>query len=286
MKWNDCNLIAFGFVLGAVSGGVLEAIIPISRTFFLGNDGRLQWETLVTGAFALAAAFVTALYLRKQIRQTQTLADDRRRRRERAALATLPLALSELSEYASSCIKELYDIRPYFKAGVTTTIDMSERQRRLTAWALPPLSNDLLSSLKECIEFADDAPAQAMISLIRHLQIQRTRLRDYISRAHGNNPSHLLVLANIEGAMYGAAEVHARASALFSFARGYPANSFGVTYKRIYEGLSLAGCFDDYDDISKLADKWQREAWAIEKLERQRTDDITDSASAGSRKDL
>jgi len=33
MKWNDCNLIAFGFVMGAISAGTLEASLecPSSR---------------------------------------------------------------------------------------------------------------------------------------------------------------------------------------------------------------------------------------------------------------
>lgn len=268
MKWNDCNLIAFGFVMGMVSAGTLATVLPFSRTLFLGNDGRLQWETLVTGLFALVAAFITALYLRKQIHQTQTLADDRRRRRERAALATLPLALSELSEYAIACINELYAVRPYFEKGAD--IDISEKQQKLAAWTLPMLSENILPSLKECIEFADGSPAQAMIALIRHLQIQRTRLRDYISRARGDNPSRILLLANIESGMYNAAEIYARASTLFPFARGYPTTAFTVTSKRVHEALSLAGCFDDYDYISVLTAKWQREAQAIEEIEKRR----------------
>lgn len=268
MKWNDCNLIAFGFVMGVVSGGVLETVIPFGITFSLGKDGRLQWETLTTGLFALVVAFFTTLYLRKQIHQTQALANDRRQRRERAALATLPLALSELSEYAIFAIKQLYDLRPYFK--IDMTINVAERRQKLMAWTLAPLSENILPSLKECIEFADDAPAQAMISLIRHLQIQRARLRDHISRAHSNDPGHLLLLANIEGDMNNAAEIYARANTLFPFARGYPTTTFAVTRERICEALSLAGCFEDYRDISALADKWQREAWAIEEIEKRR----------------
>jgi hypothetical protein len=32
MKWNECNLIAFGFVMGGVSIGVLEAVPPLIRS--------------------------------------------------------------------------------------------------------------------------------------------------------------------------------------------------------------------------------------------------------------
>jgi hypothetical protein len=37
-----------------------------------------------------------------------------------------------------------------------------------------------------------------------------------------------------------------------------------VTRDRVYEALSLSGCFNDYGDISELADKWQRETLARE----------------------
>jgi hypothetical protein len=68
--------------------------------------------------------------------------------------------------------------------------------------------------------------------------------------------------------MYDAAEIHARTSTLFPFSRGYPTGSLAVTYERVYEALSLSGCFNDYGDISALADKWQRETWAREAFDK------------------
>jgi hypothetical protein len=64
--------------------------------------------------------------------------------------------------------------------------------------------------------------------------------------------------------MFDAAEIHARTSTLFPFSRGYPTGSLAVTRERVYEALSLSGCFNDYDDISALADDWQKEALARE----------------------
>jgi hypothetical protein len=128
MKWNDCNLIAFGFVMGGVSGCVLEAALP--SKLFLDPDGRLQWETLFTGVVAIVAALSTTRSLRPQIHQTQELADDRRRRRARAARATLPLALSQLAQYAISGIKELYDLRTYFRAD--GSLDRIQGEQRFT----------------------------------------------------------------------------------------------------------------------------------------------------------
>jgi hypothetical protein len=81
MKWNECNLIAFGFVMGGVSIGVLEAVPPLNSKLFVGTEGRLQWETLVTGLLAVFVAWLTVRHLREQIHQTQKLADDRRQQR-------------------------------------------------------------------------------------------------------------------------------------------------------------------------------------------------------------
>jgi hypothetical protein len=267
MKWNECNLIAFGFVLGAVTAATFGSVLHLNSKWFLGTDERLQWETLVTGIGAVVAAFFTVRRLREQITQTQKLADDQRQRRARAARATLPLALSQLAQYATSCIKGLYDLRPYFRA-VHSANDLAQRGQKCAAWELPLLSDNVFNSLKECIELIDDEPAQAIVELIGHIQIQRSRLEEYISRAHLNDPTHLVLLSNIEHAMCDAAEIHARTSTLFPFSRGYPTGSLAVTHERVYEALSLSGCFNDYDDISALADKWQRETSAREAFDK------------------
>jgi hypothetical protein len=261
------HLIAFGFILGGVTVGTFEVALHLNSILFLGPDGRLQWETLVTGIGAVVAAFFTVRHLREQISQTQKLAEDQRQRRARAARATLPLALSQLAQYATSCIKGLYDLRPYFQADHSMD-DLVQRAKKCAAWESPSLSDDVLNSLKECIEVIDDEPAQAIIQLIRHLQIQRSRLQEYISRACLNDNTHLVSLLNIEHGMCDAAEVHARTSTLFPFSRGYPTGSFAVTRERVYEAFSLSGCFNHDDDISALADKWERETWAREAFAR------------------
>jgi hypothetical protein len=126
-------------------------------------------------------------------------------------------------------------------------VDRSRGEESFSAWTLPHLPENVLSSLKECIEFMDDDPAKAIVQLIRHLQIQRSRLSEYISRFQLNDGVHLLLRANIDHAMWDTAEVHARTSTLFPFSRGQPAGYFSVTRNRVREALSLAGCFQNYD---------------------------------------
>jgi hypothetical protein len=269
VKWNECNLITFGFVMGGVSASVLSAVSPINGRLFLGNDGRLQWETLLTGFGAVLAAFFTIVSLKQQIRQTEQLAESARQRRLKAARAMLPLALSELAGYATSCIKGLYDLRPYFQAD--GSLDRSRKDQGFVGLRSVHLSDNVYSSLKECIEFMDDAPATAAAELIRHLQIQRARLTDYMSRLRLNDRTHLIMWANIDQGMRDAAEIHARVSTLFPFARGQPAASFSVTRNRVREALWLAGCFRDDGDIDALANKWKQEFLFRAEVEEQRT---------------
>jgi hypothetical protein len=275
MKWNDCNLIVFGLLMGGISAGVLEGMLPFDGKFFLGTDGRLQWETLFSGFGALFAAYFTIRRLGEQIHQTQKLADDQRRRRARAARATLPLALSQLAQYSITCIQELYHLRRYFRADGSLGQEVEE----IAAWSLPPLSDNILTSLKECIEFVDDESAQAITILISHLQIQRSRVMEYISRAHINDEMRVLKWSNIEQDMWDSAEVHARTSTLFPFARGRPSCSYTVTRSRVWEALSFAGCFDDETYIDLLADKWQRETLAYEELEQRQLATVGTSRS-------
>jgi hypothetical protein len=109
----------------------------------------------------------------------------------------------------------------------------------------------------------DDDPVEAIVELIRHLQVQRSRVTQFISRFHLND-SVLLLRTNIDQAMWDAAEVHARTSTLFAFSRGYPAHSPIITSTRIHEALLIAGCFSNDDEIDVIVDKWQREFSARE----------------------
>jgi hypothetical protein len=277
MKWNEWNLIAFGLVMGGVVGATVTGLIGTPATkLLLGNDGRLQWETLVTALAAIGAAAATIIKLNDQIRQTGKLADDQRRRRARATRAVLPLALSELANYSGVCVKQLYGLRQYFNTA--GWFDYSRSDEVLSAWESPHLSENVLAVLKECIEFIDDDAAIAASELIRHLQIQQSRLRDNISRLRLNDGIHVILWSNIDQAMRDAAEIYARAMPLFVFARGQSVCDFGVKRQQVYDALSSAGCFLNYDEINLLADKWQQE-FRLKELVKERPLSLLDISS-------
>jgi hypothetical protein len=126
------------------------------------------------------------------------------------------------------------------------SLDRSRSGEVLSTWTSPHLSENVLAVLKECIEFIDDAPAIAASELIRHLQIQQTRLRDDISRLRLDDGIHLIMWGHIDQAMRDAAEIYARVMPLFVFARGRSISDFGVKRRQVYDALSSAGCFLNY----------------------------------------
>jgi hypothetical protein len=214
-----------------------------------------HWQTLIAGVLALLAAAGTIVVLRFQIRQTSKLADDRRRRRERAALAVLPLALSELQQYARNWLSGLYELRPYFQH--SDSLDRAQADKCLSAWPSPRLPENVLSVLKEYIEFTDTAPAESASTLIRKLQVQQSRMREYEARLRLLHPQ--LPLSTIDLAIGNAAEVFARAGILLTLSRGYPVHTFDVGRDNVYRALLDVGGFD----ISgELADTWERERQA------------------------
>jgi hypothetical protein len=258
LKWNENTLIIFGAVIGVVIGAVYdEAAGGAYYKFLLGTDGRLQWEILATGIAALVAAWWTVAKISDQIKQTEWLATDQRRRRERAALAMLPLALSEFANYATACINGLYALRPCFQTD--GSLDQSQTEKPLTTWSAPRLPRNVLALLKECIEFADAIPAETMAELIRKFQVQNFRLIEDLSRLRLNDGIHVLLWANIEQAMRDAAEVYARAAVLFPFSRGDQLQSVQPDRHLIHTALSAASCFSNLHEIEALVDAWLRE---------------------------
>ena len=246
MEWNN-----FGHAVWAA----VETIAP-SKRLFLGTDGRVEWETLVTGIVAVLVAVLTVMKLSEQIRQTERLAVDQRKRRARAARAMLPLALSEIADYATTCILGLYALRSCFRPD--GALDRPQIADCLTAWASPRLPENVLSLLKECIEFSDDGPAEAMAELVRHFQVQNSRILDNISRIRLNDGVHLVLWANIEQDIQDAAELYARASVLLPFSKGSTSQVSDIGRQLIHNALMVAGCFNNLSEIDALSDRWAR----------------------------
>jgi hypothetical protein len=258
MKWNDWNLIIFGGVMGVVIGGVAVAAIlaDIPAKLFLGNDGRLQWETLVTGLSALAAAAWTVRKLSQQIRLTEKIENDHRRRRERAARALLPLALAEFVDYATACMTSFRGLARYLP--LDGGFDRETAAEAASRWITPKLSENALIVLRECTELADDAPAEAIGGLLRQYQVQRARMENNIYRLRVNGQGHIITRLNVDQAIRDAAEIYGRTAILYPFARTGRLERSKVESQDIRTALVLALGFDD-PEIERLTGLWRDE---------------------------
>jgi hypothetical protein len=199
----------FGFLLGAIVFGPF----PVPAISAEAEAWLYKWQTLLSGGLALLAAIVTIVVIVGQIQQTGTIETNRRRRKLRAARATLPMALAAVCDYAEGCVRDLISLMP---------VDEERVVARLPA--RPELPADIIPTFEKCIEFADEPEASHLIGLLRRLQIQYSRLAD----AGEMREDRLLLRLNIETYIVDGAEVHFRASSLFAFSREtdqHPAHS-------------------------------------------------------------
>ncbi len=176
-----------------------------------------DYQTLIVGIFAVLSALVTGGLLWRQINQQQKHRDDERDRRLRSARAMLPHALSGLIDYTEQCIelgKKLYhDAKADEVAG-----NVEDRN----APTVPTIDPSIMSVVRDCLEQADEAAADALIHLFRNLQVQKARLHNRVHAYYGPHREDIVRMPDIYGAcerIIDAAEIHAEVEALFEYAR-------------------------------------------------------------------
>ncbi len=124
-----------------------------------------EWQTLLTGLLALAAAWLTVRKMNRQIEVHETeIANeeknraDARRSKGWAARAAMPDALSGLSAFASKCMGCL--------------------QSEKAAAELPTQPTSAIDAIKAAVEHVDPLSAKKLFELIVHYQIHNSRLWD------------------------------------------------------------------------------------------------------------
>lgn len=161
--WNQqMPVFVGGILLGIMISGMIAGISM--------GTGLVDWiylhENLSAGLIAVTAGVITSLILIWQIRQQYGFRKDALNRRLIAAKSTLPLALSDFTEYANECW--LLSIRLAKGEEFTPLI--------------PTIEDTHIEVFRECIEFADPENQEKLASLLRLYQLQRSRLRGAIDR--------------------------------------------------------------------------------------------------------
>ncbi len=125
-----------------------------------------EWQTIIAGAIALAAAWWTIRTIRRQIRLQESQIEDGKRRyadaqrsKMWAARAELPDALSALCGYSGRCVSYLIGADGFDQ--------------------MPDTPADAISVVKSCVEFVDSDSAEKLSDLIVHYQNHNARLSGY-----------------------------------------------------------------------------------------------------------
>lgn len=165
-----------------------------------------DWQTMIAGVLALTGAWATVASVNRQIRHNSAVEQRRRADEARAARAVIPLALSELSFYSSRCIKVL--------AALDGQVDGVVFRR--TAKELPTAPSDLVGSFKGAIRFSEGDKQEQISDLLAWFQVHEARLATL--RLSGSAQEDLTL--GIPDLIVSSAELHARATKLFHWARG------------------------------------------------------------------
>lgn len=163
-----------------------------------------NWQPLNVGVLA----FISSLIAFNIVRYNE---NKQRSRKFIAAKAFLPEALSELTHYFQDCASI------YIGAWEKLVVEDPEKSR--FAPGLPKLNDSYKEIFSKCISVAEPDVADYLATVLVHLQIHRSRIREIINILHGK--SNLTIdESNIYAYMFRLAQLHASVGRLFGYARG------------------------------------------------------------------
>lgn len=171
-----------------------------------------DWQQLLGGLFAIAAAVFGWVAINRQVRQAEEHEKERLRRKHDAARAMLPLALSDITDYAHLCAESLLTLYCRRKE--------ESIQKLENTWHPPRIPSGPTADLRDMVEAASSPlEGQTIARMLARIQVQAARLR---SLAQDLRPSDDTVVTAIciERFLVDTIEISALASSAFRFARG------------------------------------------------------------------
>lgn len=202
------------FSFGAVFGGLLGVALA-TLLWTLPLQGSPNWiseyQTLVTGIFALASAAASVLFLNHQMRQAALFESIRADREHRSARPLLAFVLVKLLAYSESCFRELRRLE-------TEVVNSGKNKFDLpVVLDVPNLPDDTFNSLQLNLKFGSESAISVISKLLTKLQIQNSRYRSLIK------PDEDMLsesLKNLHVYMVDALEISTLCYRLFPYARG------------------------------------------------------------------
>lgn len=253
---NDHVLIACGVTLGIALGFMLDAIIGFSKdksvaSLFIGSkpeDGRLEWETLLGGVFALFAAAITVVVMRWQTRHLI----------ERKALATqamLPLSLLSMITYSKECLGYLRVTKGLYDNNAISTNMKNDEESKIK---LPDFPNEQIRDTRDYIENGDQDNTEILANYIATLQVHLARMREIEQSILAKGSDNLNFIGTVRSSIIDAAEIYRFSEKILSFARRHSKTIGAVTSDEICSCLwwFMRSDYESDSDLQKRAKEW------------------------------
>jgi len=175
-------------------------------------DAIKHWQTLIGASVAVAAACIAYWNTTRSLRQAAELEQHRRQRKHEALRAVLPLALSELLDYAQRSAHALDGLLSRCQG---------QALQRMTASAdlAQPLPEAALKMLEEFIEYSDTVDVTVLLETIAWVQIFDDRVQSLVAANRNPSSTRIIVQIEIEGYVIDAASIYAGAVSIFDYAR-------------------------------------------------------------------
>lgn len=170
-----------------------------------------RYQTLI----AAAAAVVTIFVLRSQIAEARSAEARNVARAQIAARAYLPLALTEVCEYAEECM-----------------IRLDKHRIDRLAFVLPDIPQNAIEAIHACIATAAKEQAIRLAAILSDIQVQRARLRGRTRRLRSST---------ISDGIFDSAELYARSESLFEWARRTSSSAPNPHRRDIQIAIRVAG---------------------------------------------
>ncbi len=148
-----------------------------------------EHQTLIAGALSIVAAWLTIRAIQKQIRQSNLHRQDDISRKHRAIKSGLPIALSEITNYAEESLREWDKIYTNWKK----IDEWDEKSPFPIDIDRPVFPAGALDSVQNAIETASPENAQQLAKLIAVAQIHNSRSHSELDQFSPNTKDQDLI---------------------------------------------------------------------------------------------
>lgn len=171
-----------------------------------------DWQTLTAATVALIAAFIAFQNTSRSLRHSERLETHRRNRKHAAIRAVLPLALTQISDYAERSARALDSLVKKCVEELLPPMAASED-------IISKLPAETLKTLSEFIEYSDRVSTTLIEETVSRIQIQDSRLRSLLDDNRDPSEPRLILKNEIQGYIIDAASIYAGAAAAYNYAR-------------------------------------------------------------------